>query len=426
MEDFELKENVVDLPNDLPDLERSETHLAVPKEQAAKGGCREACSGAILEAVWYNVVVILALLAWAALILLELFVIGETPIETYVGYGLHVYFVFELLLRICIYNWPDEYRAGNVKWYSLDALLLIAAIAVEVSTAFPGTLPVSANLIVQLSVSFARIVVRIYIGYIGLLKGARRLVGGRKRRFIGGGFDLDLTYIEPQVIAMGLPSVKYEGLYRNPLKQVTKFFNTRHPEKYRIYNLCEERDYPEDGFHGRVRRFGFDDHNPPPLSLLVRLCNEASEFLTEDKKNVVAIHCKGGKGRTGVVTASILLKLHKDYYAEKALTRFAVMRTEDDVSQAKRVGVDGPSQRRYVEYWEKIRDLDAKITMEKLSHLGERCKFKRLNLYNINVSHRWLAARSKGVQDPKSDNSLLGWTLVLSVVVVWIIMWSAI
>jgi len=108
---------------------------------------------------------------------------------------------------------------------------------------------------------------------------------------------------------MGLPSVKYEGLYRNPLKQVTKFFNTRHPEKYRIYNLCEERDYPEDGFHGRVRRFGFDDHNPPPLSLLVRLCNEASEFLTEDKKNVVAIHCKGGKGRTGVVTASILLKL---------------------------------------------------------------------------------------------------------------------
>jgi len=52
--------------------------------------------------------------------------------------------------------------------------------------------------------------------------------------------------------------------------------------------------------------------------------------------------------------------------------------------------------------------------MEKLSHLGERCKFKRLNLYNINVSHRWLAARSKGVQDPKSDNSLLGWTLMVS------------
>lgn len=40
-----------------------------------------------------------------------------------------------------------------------------------------------------------RIVMRIFVGYIGLTKGARRLVGGKKRRFIGEGFDLDLTYI---------------------------------------------------------------------------------------------------------------------------------------------------------------------------------------------------------------------------------------
>jgi len=329
---------------DMEAFPKSEPQLESPGTERRRG-FRETCTGAFLEAVWYNAAIIILLLCWAALILVELFLLpGLETIKTYVGYALHIYFVFELLLRVCVYNWMDEYRAGNVKWYALDALLLFAAIGVEIAVRFPSLIPLQADLYLQLGISLGRIVVRIYIGYIGLLKGARRLVGGNKRRFIGGGFDLDLTYIEPQLIAMGLPSIKYEGLYRNPLKEVQRFFNTRHARKYRIYNLCEERDYPEEGFHGRVKRFGFDDHNPPPLSLLVRLCNEASLYLKQDKHHVVAIHCKGGKGRTGVVTAAILMRLHMDWYAEKALLKFAVMRTDDDVSQAKRVGVDGPSQ----------------------------------------------------------------------------------
>ena len=95
----------------------------------------------------------------------------------------------------------------------------------------------------------------------------QKLVSKNKKRFEQGGFSLDLAYITPHLIAMGFPSVGREGLYRNHSDEVYRFFETRHSDKYKVYNLCSERTYDETVFHGRVARYPFDDHNPPQVWL---------------------------------------------------------------------------------------------------------------------------------------------------------------
>ena len=42
------------------------------------------------------------------------------------------------------------------------------------------------------------------------------------------GYDLDLVYIQPTLIAMSVPAVGCVAFYRNPLADVARFFNNRH------------------------------------------------------------------------------------------------------------------------------------------------------------------------------------------------------
>ncbi|GMH40870.1 hypothetical protein BSKO_08774 [Bryopsis sp. KO-2023] len=178
----------------------------------------------------------------------------------------------------------------------------------------------------------------------------RRLVSQRRRRFTEDGFDLDLAYITDRIIGMGFPGEGGKGLLRNPLQEIVRFLQMKHMGFYKVYNLCKEKSYWYDPqkMCGEVGLFPFEDHQTPPLRLVMEFCEDAKQWLLEDSRNVIAVHCKAGKGRTGTMICCFLIYSGICANAEEAIDLFARRRTMNNK------GVTIPSQIRYIRYFEQI------------------------------------------------------------------------
>ncbi|CAD8099186.1 unnamed protein product [Paramecium sonneborni] len=172
------------------------------------------------------------------------------------------------------------------------------------------------------------------------------LVSKQKRRYNYNGFNLDLTYITEKIIAMGFPAENLESIYRNSMQDVRRFFDSVHPGHYKVYNLCEERKYDHSNFN-QVAEFPFQDHQAPTFSLIYEFCIDLDNWLKAHEKNVAGIHCKAGKGRTGVMICCYML------YAKQFANAYDSMRYYGMIRTKNKKGVTIPSQIRYIFYFEK-------------------------------------------------------------------------
>lgn len=268
----------------------------------------------------------------------------------WISFGFGCFFVLEAALRVFALRW-EFCRLLCL----LDALLVIAILLLYIDSIW-RVVALQEDILQYclLGALGLRFVFRLVIQCIDLSASARRLVAQNKVCYNENGFSLDLTYITPNLIAMGLPSTSIEGLYRNRIDEVASFFNTMHPDRYLIFNLCSEREYDRSLFKNRVVRFLIDDHNPPNYSQIIHFLNRAHAHTADHPDSVIALHCKGGKGRTGTMCCLYVLSVNPDIYAEQAMMFFATRRT-DEGKGGKLQGVVGPSQIRYINYFEQYR-----------------------------------------------------------------------
>lgn len=180
----------------------------------------------------------------------------------------------------------------------------------------------------------------------GMSGWVRRRVSGSRHRFMENGFDLDLAYVTSRLIAMGFPGRGSGACFRNPHSEVKRFLEGAHSGHFRIYNLCAERHFRDNGFPRETKAFPSADHCPPDFADMLDFCRDVESWLQADEQNVAVIHCKAGKGRSGTMICALLLYSGAVTAARDALRWFGRIRG------GTRVGVTIPSQIRWIAMFE--------------------------------------------------------------------------
>uniref|UniRef100_H3AHA4 Transmembrane phosphatase with tensin homology n=1 Tax=Latimeria chalumnae TaxID=7897 RepID=H3AHA4_LATCH len=276
------------------------------------------------------------------------------------------FFLIDVLLRIFVEGFRVYFQS---KLNILDAVIVIVTLIITMVYAFSdfsGT-----NLIPRVVNFFRalRIIILIRIFRLAsqkkqLEKATRKMISENKRRYQKDGFDLDLTYVTVTKVQNQFPGSGLETFGRNFLEEVARFLDTKHKDHYKVYNLCSEKGYDPKYFHYRVERVFIDDHHVPALEDMLKFTASVREWMAEDERNIIAIHCKGGKGRTGTMICTWLIDSDQFESAKESLDYFGERRTDTSVS-SKFQGVETPSQSRYVGYYEIMKAQNRQLPPEK-------------------------------------------------------------
>lgn len=165
------------------------------------------------------------------------------------------------------------------------------------------------------------------------------------------GVSLDLSYITDNIVVCSCPTVKWAGsIYANSLSDLVHYLDANHGRAHwRLWNLHQELnneyDVNDPELRGRAVYVPWPDHQPPPFSQLLSILDSIGNHLASDSGNVAVIHCRWGKGRSGLVAVGVLMtKL--GYTMDTADALFTDKRMRTGFGS----GVSIKSQRRYANY----------------------------------------------------------------------------
>ncbi|CAJ1992499.1 tyrosine phosphatase isoform [Leishmania donovani] len=266
-------------------------------------------------------------------------------------------------------------------WWEL-AWLIVGLIVTSIHALSPANV-----LCVLLLVVHWMFMARITV--IQVSRALRVFCASERRCYIAEGVVLDMAYITRNVIAMGWPARGTEALYRNPWNEVVHFLRRKYARlSSHVITLCSERctaPFP------RQSTYPVDDHNPAEVPLMISFCCEVADYVMADPyRRAVAVHCKGGKGRTGTMICAYLMYCGQCRSADAAMRHFSLLRSR--IGAQKLQGVQTPSQERYVRYFERL--INEQPGMIIPSHPR---RVRRLVLHNVpplwvrrGVEHLWM------------------------------------
>jgi hypothetical protein len=129
----------------------------------------------------------------------------------------------------------------------------------------------------------------------------------------------------------------------------------------KIYNLCAEEgfNYTSDHVGGlAIGKYPFCDHNVSSIERILEFSADASLFLQrmeqfnkeregkDAKQPAIVVHCKAGKGRTGMMICSLLVFISMFRSAEESIEHYNQSRVDNGK------GLTISSQIRYVKFFE--------------------------------------------------------------------------
>ncbi|XP_062251802.1 si:ch211-191a24.3 isoform X2 [Platichthys flesus] len=154
---------------------------------------------------------------------------------------------------------------------------------------------------------------------------------------------IDLTYVTERIITLCCSPDCAEETYLRSLQEMIGMLQSKHGRNYMLINVSQRNSSLSQMNH-KVLDSGWADLVAPSLDQILSVCTAMENWLQADVKHVLVLHCRGGRGRLGVLIASYLHFSNMSASADLSLDHFAMRRFYND----KLSGLMSPSQKRYV------------------------------------------------------------------------------